>query len=538
MFVTTENNRDISQRLVKKPKKDLFSQFLTEISIIENDEKWLKLSDEAQIKAIEKVTRNMCYETFLQQILVKKLIKNNESRTEMSSDNLEQLVDQMSDLLVSNARNQFGFSINENNGFVLNKEKFSMTLMKIVDFIFVKETQSLFYYDTKNGCWYQDSTELNRLIHEIFLYCTGTKDFWSTHKERMVKNILRRQSKIVSVNQLDFKGFPFKNKTLDMETLTFVDHSPDFLCTLSSQVEVDEQATCPKYKSTLEECLESSKAIEFFQEWIGYQLYTTSPAGVFEISIGTGGNGKSALHEPITKLVGKENCAAIPLDNFNTPFGLQPLIGKKVNLATESGTAGFQTAALKAIVMGEEVSVNIKNQPEITMTLPVKLSFLVNELPQLTDLSYGLERRLIILPFNKVIVPEKQNINLTVELEQELSGILNFGLEGLRRLKENKFRFTESDEMKAEKKKYFAQGNPVLSFVKDKIKQESGSKIERSVIFAAYNSWLNETGLLPKGTTSANVFWREFRNSIELEHISTSESKTSGTRVFLDIAVC
>src|SRR5699024_12409680 len=101
---------------------------------------------------------------------------------------------------------------------------------------------------------------------------------------------------------------------------------------------------------------------------------------------------------------------------FNSDFGLQPLVGKKVNLATESDVDAFKTGKLKALTAGEDISINRKNKMEITTKLPAKLGFLVNEWPFLTDDSFGFERRLFILPFDKTFLPHEQDKDLPKKL--------------------------------------------------------------------------------------------------------------------------
>jgi putative DNA primase/helicase len=123
----------------------------------------------------------------------------------------------------------------------------------------------------------------------------------------------------------------------------------------------------------------------------------------------------------------------VPLSNFNSEFGLEPLIGMKLNLATESDADAFKTGKLKALTAGEAISVNRKNKTEITMILPTKFVFLVNELPILSDSSLGFERRLIILPFNQTFTPDEQDKDLSKKLTAELQGILNWTIAGLQR---------------------------------------------------------------------------------------------------------
>src|SRR5699024_9244345 len=106
------------------------------------------------------------------------------------------------------------------------------------------------------------------------------------------------------------------------------------------------------------------ETIDFIQEWFGYTLSTSHKANAFLIGVGAGANGKSTLFDVLAQLVGIQNVASATLSNFNHQFGFEPLIGKKLNLATESDVDAFKTGNLKAITAGEDISINRKNRME------------------------------------------------------------------------------------------------------------------------------------------------------------------------------
>src|SRR5699024_6334000 len=122
-------------------------------------------------------------------------------------------------------------------------------------------------------------------------------------------------------------------------------------------------------------------------------------------------------------------------------------IGKKLNLATASDVDAFKTSKLKAITAGEDVAINRKNKIEITTKLPTKIVFLMNELPLLSDDSFGFERRLLVLPMDRIFLPHEQEKDLSKKLENELEGILNWSIAGLRQLITNNYTFKESNSM-------------------------------------------------------------------------------------------
>ena len=316
-----------------------------------------------------------------------------------------------------------------------------------------------------------------------------------------------------------------------------MEHSPGYLATMGSDVSYRPDAGCPVFEMFLSQVFESGDTVQFVQEWFGYTLYSGHKANSLLIGVGSGANGKSTLFDVLAQLVGLAYVASVPLSNFNSEFGLEPLIGMKLNLATESDADAFKTGKLKALTAGEAISVNRKNKPEITMILPTKFVFLVNELPILSDSSLGFERRLLILPFNQTFTPDEQDKDLSKKLTAELQGILNWTMAGLQRLMDNNFQFTRSRAMEQAKESYFGIGNPVERFIKEKVIKEPNNKIESTEFMNAYRLWMIGKGYPYKGTDSPQVFWRMFDEAARKELIEYQRKKSNGKNIVLDIAL-
>src|SRR5699024_11188096 len=236
-------------------------------------------------------------------------------------------------------------------------------------------------------------------------------------------------------------------------------------------------------------------------------------------------------------LVGIQNVASATLSNFSHEFGLEPLISKKLNLATESDVNAFKTGKLKALTAGEDISINRKNKTEITTKLATKLVFLMNELPLLSDDSYGFERRLLILPFDRIFMPHEQDKDLPKKLASELEGILKWSLEGLRRLIANNYTFTVSKTMQEAKTLYLGVGNPIEKFVNECVVAKPANKMDSNDVLNAYKSWMTLEKLPFKGTDNPQRFWGLFKEAMDMKLIEFSRGKSNGRTVVRDIAL-
>lgn len=424
----------------------------------------------------------------------------------------------------------------DNGTLQFNKRAFADFIMKVMNLkINLKDPDKILVYNYERGAWEDASQPINRFVIEVAHHVGLELDSWHYSLEKGIYDILRRKVGLVEARVFDQNYFPLSNVSLDSKTGRVVPHAPEHLATFGSEVSYNPHANCPMFETFINELFDDSTTVDFVQEWFGYVLSNSQKANALLIGIGSGANGKSTLFDILAQLVGVSNVSSAPLANFNTSFGLEPLIGMKLNLATESDTDGFKTGKLKALTAGEAISVNRKNKEEITVILPTKLVFLVNELPILSDNSKGFERRLILLPFNKTFPSSKQDKDLPVKLSGEMSGILNWALKGLERLIDKGYRFTTSLTMKAEKEKYFGVGNTVEKFFKECVVTGPAHVLESKDVLTNYKIWMTTKGYPFKGTESSQTFWRMFDEVASFQLVEYSKGKSNGKTVVRDL---
>jgi len=174
---------------------------------------------------------------------------------------------------------------------------------------------------------------------------------------------------------------------------------------------------------------------------------------------------------------------------------------------------------------------------EITTKLPTKLVFLMNELPLLSDDSFGFERRLLILPFDKTFLPHEQDKDLPKKLANELEGILAWALDGLKRLIANNYTFTISESMQHAKELYFGVGNPIEKFIEECVIAEPSHVMDARDLMNAYSIWMTHNEFPFKGTNTPQKFWKLFKEAMDVKLIEFSRGKSNGRTVVRDIAL-
>ncbi|MBA7656073.1 hypothetical protein ES703_63986 [subsurface metagenome] len=119
---------------------------------------------------------------------------------------------------------------------------------------------------------------------------------------------------------------------------------------------------------------------------------------------------------------------------------------------------------LKSFVSGDTLQFERKFKEPVFAPPTAKVMIATNALPRFNDKTRAIWRRILLIPFDKVIADEAQITNLAEKLKTELSGILNWGLKGLKKLN-NAGRFIEPEKNKELIEDYRKDSDPARAFL-------------------------------------------------------------------------
>ncbi len=289
--------------------------------------------------------------------------------------------------------------------------------------------------------------------------------------------------------ELHFEGQEFVEKPHNSENL-FIHQIP---------VVFNKKARCKLFIKTLQEIfandLDATDRIKLVQEFLGYSLTTSCEFERLLMFLGDGSNGKSVILSVIICLLGKDNVAAIQPDQFDDRFAMAHLQGKLANIITEIPQGSVVSdAKLKALVSGERMTVQHKYGKLFDLEPYATMILATNHLPHTKDTSPAFFRRFEILTFNRQFTEEDKNPNLKRDLQEELPGILNFALEGLKRLYETGD-FTQVQCSLDTKMEWEVSADQVKAFVRDECVLEAGATTSISELYIRYQNWADEYGL-------------------------------------------
>lgn len=263
----------------------------------------------------------------------------------------------------------------------------------------------------------------------------------------------------------------------------------------------NEKATAPKFEAYLNRVLPEKDKQEVLCEFLGYIFIPTERLKLEKALFlyGGGANGKSVLYDIIRALLGDQNTSEYSLQSLTDVSGYSraQISDKLVNYATEIN-GRLESSKFKALASGEPMEARLPYRDPFIIENYAKLIFNANELPKEVEFTHGFFRRILIIPFEVTIPDKEQNKGLAKEIiQEELHGVFNWVLTGLKRLLENG-KFSQSPSIDKALEDFKTESDTVKRFL-----QENGfipdleEKILLKDLYPQYREFAFEDGNKP-----------------------------------------
>ncbi len=221
--------------------------------------------------------------------------------------------------------------------------------------------------------------------------------------------------------------------------------------------------------------------------------------------VGYGRNGKSKTVELMKRFIGAENCSSLPLRSLiEESFSLSELFGRMANLAADlSKTDLKETGMIKSLIGRDTIQAHRKYLRDLNFVNYAKMVFAANELPKIYDTTDGFWTKWVLLEFPyKFVTQEIYDNEIDKSMlkimdpdiiekltgEDELSGLLNFALDGLDRLLEKKD-FSYSKSTADVKDIWIRKSDSFTAFCYDHIKEKEDGSVTKKQLRKVYHKY-------------------------------------------------
>lgn len=268
--------------------------------------------------------------------------------------------------------------------------------------------------------------------------------------------------------------------------------SEDFI-TYQLPFEYNPHAKAPMFKKFIDRVIPDYSKELVLSEFMAYIFVNPSVLKLEKVLMlyGSGANGKSVIYEIINALLGAENVTNYSLEQLTDVNGYYRAMvaGKLLNYCSEIGTR-LDSTIFKQMASGEKINARLPYGNPLIIENYAKLIFNSNTLPESSEKTNAYYRRFLIVEFDQVIGEDEQDKELSKKIiEKELSGVLNWVIEGLKRLLEQK-RFSHSKAIEKALNNYKTQSDTVRLFLKEEgYKQTNDSYIALQELYVNYKNF-------------------------------------------------
>ena len=271
----------------------------------------------------------------------------------------------------------------------------------------------------------------------------------------------------------------------------------DFL-TYQLQFDYDEKMQASLFQKYLDKVLPDGEQQKVLAEYIGYVFVKQKVLKLEKALVlyGGGANGKSVFFDIINALLGSENICNYTLESLTNSSGYQRamLSDKLLNYASEISPK-MDSTLFKQLVSGEPVEARLPYKEPFLLRDYAKFIFNTNILPKDVEQNVAFFRRFMLINFNVTIPEDERDPMLASKIiENELPGVFNWVLDGLKRLLTNR-NFTPSKAIENAISEYRLQSDSVQFFLEEEgYVPDSGHEITLKEFYGNYKQYCGDTG--------------------------------------------
>lgn len=321
--------------------------------------------------------------------------------------------------------------------------------------------------------------------------------------ERMLALAKCDQRIIVSRSALDSDPFLLgvPNGVIELRTGIFRKGLREDLVTKRAGAAYVPSATCPRWLAFLDEVLGGdAELIAYVQAFVGYTLTGDVSGQCFIFLFGYGKNGKSVFTEILQALLREYGQRAPqslltashnghePRNEIARLHGARLVVGSE----TEEG-ARLAESRIKDLTGGDTLTGRLLYAEAFDFKARLKLWLFGNHKPEIRGTDDGIWRRVRLIPFTVKIPEARRDTQLQAKLTGELSGILNWALEGTRRFLASGLIAPQA--VIAASADYRDEEDLLGDFIRDEIEHDPDSRIDTGDVFSRYKEWADRYGL-------------------------------------------
>jgi len=238
---------------------------------------------------------------------------------------------------------------------------------------------------------------------------------------RHIANALEQLRGLVLAFPHEFDAHPYllncPNCVVDLRDGSTMPHAPELRLTKLCPTRYVPDASSEIWEEYLRAVfLGDQVLIDFVQRALGYSITGETEEQKLFIAYGKGANGKSTTSEVVRHVVGSDYVQTVPQRvilrdkrSAEAETAAAALCGLRLGYVSETAEgARLDEALVKLVTGGDTISARYLYHDPFNFTPQVKLWLSTNHKPRITDTSFAMWRRMVLIPFRAVFTNDQK----------------------------------------------------------------------------------------------------------------------------------
>lgn len=329
--------------------------------------------------------------------------------------------------------------------------------------------------------------------------------------------------------------FNCQDCVIDLRTRKAIEHDPSLLLSKISNVYFNPEVISEDFDRFIHEVMQDDEEkIRYIQTVFGYALIGENTQEQCFIFYGPKTrNGKSTLLDTMSHLFGDyalniqpESLANKKKDSRSASGDIARLDGcRYLHMNEPPKKMTFDVALLKALTGRDPITARHMYEREYEFTPIFTLVINTNYLPIVADNSFFTSGRVKVVTFDRHFTPEEQDRRLKSRLKKRdnITGIFNWCLEGLRIFEENEGMLREPKAVIQATEDYQNKSDKIQNFIDDCLSDTPGIHVSVGSAYSKYSEWCRDNGF---GTENKSNFVEEIKTKGLYSKTGTINGKT------------
>lgn len=299
---------------------------------------------------------------------------------------------------------------------------------------------------------------------------------------------------------------PCSNGMLRLSDKTLLGFSPDYRRRNKLAVAFDPSVKCSRFLDTLMGPALDSDSLELLQRWCGLSLLGDNLAQRILILTGTAGGGKGTFIRVLQGIIGANNVGGLRTQLLGERFEIGRFAGKTLLYGAdvpENFLNHRGASVLKSLTGADPVTMEFKNSneaPSVTCRFNIVVTCNSRLTVHLEGDNEAWRRRLAIIEYRNH-APQKKIADLSeIILRDEASGVLNWMLEGLDKIRADGWQLSLNECQQKLVDDLLLESDSHGVFVREALIRDGEAQMTAVDCYAAYVEFSTERGwaALPK----------------------------------------